>query len=97
MARAKWGRKSQAIREYLAQNPGAKTSEVVAALRRLKVTGQMVSTIKGKMPATSTATTPAAKDMISLTSLLAAKALVEKLGGIQQAKEAVAAYAKLGQ
>jgi len=104
---------SQAIRDYVAANPEAKTKEVAAKMQELgfsKVTPAYVSTIrslakskatkgapKGK-PGRPKATAPAAgkSSGVTLETLLQAKELAAKLGGVAQAQAALEALAKLG-
>ena len=96
MARFKRGAKSEAIREYLAANPGAMPKEVVIALKekRLKVSAQMVSTLKGKANARGRRRGRAAGNL-KVESLIQAKKFIEQLGGIAKAQEALAVLAKL--
>ena len=96
MARFKRGAKSAAIREYLAANPGAMPKEVVIALKGkgLKVSAQMVSVLKGKAKAGRSRRGRAAVNL-NVDSLLQAKKLVDQLGGIEKAQEALAVLAKL--
>jgi hypothetical protein len=105
MAKAKHGAKSQAIREYLTANSAAKGNDVVAALKAngIKVSSQMVSTIKARMGAgpkkrgrrKKSASAKRNGAMISLGVLVQAKKLAESLGGVEKAKEAMDALAKL--
>jgi hypothetical protein len=82
--------KSKAIRECLSSNPSAMPKEVVAALakNRIRVSTQMVSTIKSKMVAPK-------QGQVDLNQLLAAKVFVDRVGNIGEAKQAVMALAKL--
>jgi hypothetical protein len=94
------GAKSQAIRDYLSTNKKAKTSEVVAALAAngIPVSGQMVSSIKARRRMGKRRRKAEANGQVvglSLTNLLAAKKLVDTVGGIDQAREAINALAKL--
>jgi protoporphyrinogen oxidase len=95
MARHKHGAKSAAIREYLSENPGAMPKAVVEALRAkgLRVTPQMVSTIKGKT--SGRRGRHASNGKISADSLIQAKLMANRLGGIARAQEALAVLAKL--
>jgi hypothetical protein len=94
------GEKSQAIRDYFKANPKAKASEVVSALaeKGIKVSTPMVYTLKARnsmgkrrKQARSSGQTIG----LSITSLLAAKKFVDQAGGIDQAREAIDALAKL--
>jgi hypothetical protein len=54
--------------------------------------------MKGRKKAVASETAaakPAAEDRISLSALLEAKTLAEKIGGVEKAKLAIAALAKL--
>ena len=99
MAKAKRGEKSAAIRDYLAANPGTRTIDVVAALKkqRILVTAQMVSNLKGKVSGKSVKKRAAAKNSgsPSIEDLIAAKKLAEQLGGVENARAAIAVLAKL--
>jgi hypothetical protein len=94
------GEKSQAIRDFLKANPKAKASEVVTALAQkgITVSGPMVYTLKARnrmgkrrKQARSSGQTIG----LSISSLLAAKRLVDEVGGIDQAREALDGLAKL--
>jgi hypothetical protein len=108
MARGKRsGNKLKTIREFLAAHPDMLPKDVVAALKEsgIKVSSNYVSTAKwymrktaakgGRRPKTAAAKPAAASDAVSLTAMLEAKKLVQKLGGIAQAKEALGALAQL--
>ena len=98
MAKRKHGAKSAAIREYLEANPYAKPKEVVGALKekRLTVSAQMVSVLRGKQKHSPRRGRPAASNgSVSVETLIQAKSMVEKLGGIARAQEALAFLAKL--
>lgn len=99
MANAKRGAKSAAIREYLAANPGTKTKDVVAALKLkgIRVSGPMVSTLKGKVGGGPARRRTAAKSSRSpsIEDLIAAKKLADQLGGVEKARAAIAVLAKL--
>ena len=94
------GTKSQAIRDYLAANKRAKAAEVVAALaeKGLTVTATSVYNLKarkrmGKRRRKAEATGQVVG--LSITNLIAAKKLVDAVGGVDQAREAINALAKL--
>lgn len=92
--------KSAAIREYLSSNPDAKPKEIVAALKkdRIRVSPQMVSTIKGKVGSPKKRgrkPTVAANGHVNMDQLLAAKVFVQRCGSIEEARNAVQALAKL--
>ena len=99
MAKAKRGETSAAIREYLAANGGAKTKDVVAALKQqgIQVSGPMVSTIKGKLGSRPARKRTAAKTnrSPSIEDLIEVKKLADRLGGVEKARAAIAVLAKL--
>lgn len=103
MARSKkaaHGDKSNAIREYLKANPKEKAAAVVTALaeKGITVSVAMVYTLKARMQMgkrRSKARSGGQTVELSITHLLAAKKLVDEVGGIAQAHEAVDALAKL--
>jgi hypothetical protein len=83
--------KAAKIREYLAKHPDAKAADVVAALKsqRVKVSAAHVYQLKtanGK---------PRRAKGDKYTALIEAKKLADKLGGVDRAREAVNALAKL--
>ena len=94
--------KSQAIRDHLAANPQATPNEIVAALKQqgIKVSPGLASNIKytsgraggkkrrGRPPGRGR--TIAANGALSVTDLIEAKRVAEQLGGIEQAKQALA-------
>ena len=97
--------KSQAIRDHLAKHPDDGLKAIVAALgkKKIKVTDSLVSHVKyasaGKKKRRrkkKTATTqPTVSDKISISTLVQAKKMADQLGGIEKAKTALAALAKL--
>jgi hypothetical protein len=98
--------KSQAIRDYLKANRKAMPKAVVEALKAqgIEVSSQMVSTVKfnmskkkgGKKRAAAASKSSAGNgEMISVSALLDAKKLVEKLGSIEKTKAALDALSKL--
>jgi hypothetical protein len=97
MAKRKHGAKSAAIREYFADNPGAKPRVVVEALRQkgIRVSAQMVSVIKGKQKRGLRGRRSTSNGPLNAASLIQAKALADRMGGIAKAQEALAVLAKL--
>ena len=99
--------KSQAIRDYLAANPQATPNEIVAALKQqgIKVSQGLVSNVKyskpraggkkrrGRPPGRGRAT--AANGALTASDLIEAKRVVEQLGGIEQARQALATLEEL--
>lgn len=102
MARLKRGAKSQAIRDELEKNPKAAPKEIVEALKanRIKVTSQMVSTLRSKQNGAGKKRRKKRKaatgEMVAVETLVRAKKLAIQLGGIDKAREAIDALAKLG-
>lgn len=94
------GSKSQAIRDYLTANKKAKASEVVSALAEQGVTVSAAAVYNLKARKSmgkkrSKARAGGQAVTLSITHLLAAKKLVDEVGGVAQAKEAIDALAKL--
>jgi len=95
------GNKSAAIRNYIASNPNAKPKEILTALkaRGIDVSVGLVSVVKyakpksGKKPGRPKGTKSASG--LSADQLLAAKALADSLGGIQNTREALDLIEKL--
>ncbi len=97
--------KSQAIRNHLAKQPDDGPKTVVAALgkKKITVTESLVSHVKyalagkkkrrRKKKAATTQRT--VSDKISISTLVQAKKMADQLGGIEKAKTALAALAKL--
>jgi hypothetical protein len=103
VARKNKKNKSQLIRDYAQQHAGAKPAAIVAALKAHKVSYALVSNVlhrarhgKGKMRRGQRAGASANGVGLNLEALLAAKQLVERVGGVAVAKAAVAALEKLG-
>jgi hypothetical protein len=89
--------KAAKIREYLAEHPEAKAGDVVAALKsqRVKVSVAHVYQLKsanGKPRRVKGVKRPKGD---TLTALIEAKKLADKLGGVERARAAVEALAKL--
>lgn len=103
MARFKRGAKAQAIRDAIAKTPEASAQEIVAAVKEsgLRVTPQMVYGLRaraakgpkkrrgGRIKASSNGAG------FSIDTLILAKKLANQLGGVEKAKEAMDALAKL--
>jgi hypothetical protein len=94
------GAKSQAIRDYLSENKTAKAADVVTALAQkgVNVSTAMVYNLKARktMGKRRRQTRAGGTDIgHSITHLLAAKTFVEATGGVKQAQDALAAFAKL--
>lgn len=98
--KAERGVKSQAIRDYLKENKNAKATEVVEAMaaKGIKVSTGMVYNLRArKTMGKRRRKAEAGGETIglSISHLLAAKKLVAETGGVKQAQEALAAFAKL--
>jgi hypothetical protein len=94
------GAKSQAIRDYLASNKRAKASEVVSALaeKGITVTRAAVYNLRARKRMGRRRRKAEASGQVvglSIDHLIAAKKLVDTVGGIQQARGAIDALAKL--
>ena len=102
------GEKSAAIRDYREKNPGAKPKEIAEQLNQLglKVTPGYVSTILSndkrgeKAPKARRGRPrrqPAAASAVefSFENLLAVKNLVDKVGSVEAAQNAIAQYSQL--
>jgi hypothetical protein len=109
MAKKKTANKSQAIRDYLATNPKAAATEIVAALAKMgiKVSPGLASNVKftsqskrKKKAGEKTVVKrrrPGKRSAteLSLDDLLAAKQLANQLGGIGEARQALDTLEKL--
>jgi hypothetical protein len=100
--------KTQAVKDYLASNPGAGPTEISAALKAqgIEVSANYAAGIKSSMKAKKRrkkaasqvapqAEGPTVDDSISLEALRKAKLLVRELGGVNQAKQALKALSVL--
>ncbi|MEX0677100.1 MAG: hypothetical protein WD063_08500 [Pirellulales bacterium] len=88
---AKRGRKTAAIKAVLAAKPGASVKEIQSALaaKRVKASVALISKLKSGNRKAS------ANGHVSMDGLLAAKAMVAKLGSVDAAREALNQFAKL--
>ncbi len=98
--------KSQLIRDHIAANPKDGPKAIAAALgeKGVKVTESLVGAVKyassskkkrkGKRKA-APAGKPALSDKISISALVQAKKMAEQLGGLEKARNTLAALAKL--
>ncbi|MEX0642284.1 MAG: hypothetical protein WD468_06260 [Pirellulales bacterium] len=105
----KRGAKSQAVREYLQANPDAMPKDAIAAMaqKKIKVSSQLISTLKAKLKGGTMRTAArrgrpakrrgrgAGNGSISIDALLAAKRLVDEVGDVERAKEALEVLARL--
>ncbi len=97
--------KSQLIRDYIAANPKDGPKAITAALKkkRIKVSESLVGAIKYKKKGkkkrrrkkAAAVAKPVASDKVSLSTLVRAKKMADELGGIEKAKAALAALAKI--
>lgn len=92
--------KSQLIRDYKEKHPAAKPAEIVEGLKAHKVNYGLVANVlhkaKHRTGKKHGRKASANGHAINLESLLAAKKLVEQLGGIEHAKSALSVLEKLG-
>jgi hypothetical protein len=106
MAKKKAGiNKSQLIRDHIAANPEDGAKAIIAALKKtgVKVSESLVGAVKYKKKGkkkrrgkkAAAVAKPVASDKVSLSTLVKAKKLSDELGGIEKAKAALAALAKL--
>ena len=102
MPRGKGATKSQAIREYLTENPGASVKDVIAGLggQGIKIKANLVYFIKGKMKAgkqrrkkIAKAARAASSNGDPLTLIRDIKSLAERSGGFEKLKKLVEALA----
>ena len=97
--------KTQAVKDYLKEHPGALPVAVSGALKAqgVDVDPKYVSNIKFQMglkkrrKKAAASEAAAVEDAISLSALLEAKKLVAKLGSTEVAKKAILALAQLGE
>jgi hypothetical protein len=95
--------KSKAVRDYMDSNPQSMPKEISDALasKGIVVTPGYVSMIKSKHKNKSAGKSrpgrpkKQASGDITVADLVEAKKLVEQLGGVDRAKDAIAAYAKI--
>ena len=101
--------KSEAIRNYLAANPQASPNEIVAGLKQqgVSVSPGLVSNVKyskpraggkkrrGRPPGRRAKREGATNGALTAADLLEAKKLVDQLGGIDQAQQALATLDEL--
>jgi hypothetical protein len=91
------GRKSDAIREILAAQPAASVKEIQAALaaKRIKASIALISKLRpGKRRGRKAHSNGKANGVV-LEHLLAAKALVVRVGSVEAARSALDSLAKL--
>ena len=100
--------KSQAVRDFVTENPSTGPTESAAKLTEtlgVKITPNNVSTVKfqmkkgGSSPAKKSrgGRRAAANGQVGFDQMMAATDLVNKLGGVDQAQRALAALAQLQQ
>ena len=94
--------KSQAIRDYIDKNPGQGPTAVSAALKKqgINVSPAFVSTIKSgdkKRGVVRPVGRPRldASRPVSIEALMQAKKLADEMGGVEEAKRALDALARL--
>ena len=97
--------RSQLIRDYLAANPDDNVKAIVAAFAKkgIKISEALAANVKYKKQSPKKKATrkqaatkqPVVNDKISISTLVKAKRMAEELGGMDKAKQALAALAKL--
>ena len=106
MARFKRGARTQAVREYLAENPQASPKAVVEGLKAkgVKVKVTLVNSIKYKKPAKAgrrrapalrVAARKARSAGVTIEQLIEVKRLADSLGGADQVRQALEALTQL--
>ncbi|MGO8751070.1 MAG: hypothetical protein ACLQNE_34425 [Thermoguttaceae bacterium] len=94
MAKKRRGSKSQAVRDYLKENPAAANKEVVEGLaaKGVKVTGNLVATVKAKTAKRrEVVKTVVSQHGVGIPEIKAGLALLKVCGSVSAAKEALAA------
>lgn len=87
--------KSETIRRYISKHPDAKAPEILAALRKSRVSVslpliyQQLAKASGELPATRTKSSKPSGKEVSVASLLEAKKLVARAGSVAQAEKAL--------
>src|SRR5205807_748143 len=92
------GTKSQAIRDYLALHPTVTPKVIKAAMaeKGIKVGDSLISQIKYQSPRSKNGQLGSdGAEKVSLSHLLAAKALVSRVGGVDQARRTIDILARL--
>jgi len=106
MARMKRGAKSQAVRDYLSENPQASPKEVVEGLKAkgVKVKVTLVNSIKYKKPSKAgrrrapshrMATRRSSGLAVTVEQLHEVKRLADSLGGMAQIRQALETLERL--
>jgi hypothetical protein len=97
--------RSQAIRDYLAKTPKAGPSEIKESLAKngIKVSDSLISAVKYKNPKSRRgkkrgrpARAASNGAAVAVDSLVAAKKMVDELGGIEAAEKAIGVLKRLG-
>lgn len=97
------GSRSAAVRDYLKENPSASPKKVVAALKEtgIEVSEGLVSVIKYRKPTAGAgrrgrrASLLGSGGEINASTLLEIKRVVDSLGGIEKAREALSTLEQL--
>lgn len=91
------GARSQAVREYLAQNPTAKVKDVVDALAKtgISVSDGLVNVLKYKKARKRRVIRNASTHGVGVKQLIAVKKLIDELGGMDQMRFAMTALEQL--
>ena len=90
---AKRGRKSEAIRKVLAEKPTASVKEIQRALaaKRVRASVALISKLKSGTHRTR----KASNGQVTFDQLVAAKALVARVGSVELARKSIDALSKL--
>ncbi len=89
--------KSQLIRDHLAAYPADGPQAIMVALKKkgIEVSESLIGAVKYSGKKKVGSKRPAAGDKISLSTLIQAKKMAEQLGGVEKARDALAALSKL--
>jgi hypothetical protein len=88
MAKQKKANKTAMIQDYLAKHPNASPSEVANALKKYKVTGPYVSSIKLKLKKSQQQRHSTNTADASIENIIAAAEFIGSCGGVEKALEA---------
>jgi len=84
------------VREWIAMNPTGSAKDCMAVIGCSATQFYQAKGTKKKRKGPKAAGKPSSNGEVSVATLLAAKAMAEKLGGVQAAKAALDILAKLG-
>lgn len=91
------GARSQAVREFVAQNPNATVKEVVDGLAKtgMNVSEGLVNVLKYKKARKKRVIKHASSHGVDIKQLIAVKKLIDELGGMEQMRFAMTALEQL--